>query len=107
MRTSLPALIAAALTLAPAAARSADEEPGAPQPGVFPALASPAGDDAPAQPPPAPPAETPPPQQPAPQVSSSIPPGQWVYTQQYGWIWMPYGDAYTYAPADGYGQPYM
>jgi hypothetical protein len=24
--------------------------------------------------------------------------GQWVYTQQYGWVWMPYGSQYTYAP---------
>jgi hypothetical protein len=24
--------------------------------------------------------------------------GQWVYTQQYGWIWMPYGNQYVYAP---------
>lgn len=27
--------------------------------------------------------------------------GQWVYTVQYGWVWMPYGDAYTYVPAGG------
>ncbi len=33
------------------------------------------------------------------------PPGQWVYTQQYGWIWMPYGDAYSYVPPDA-GEPY-
>lgn len=33
--------------------------------------------------------------------------GQWVYTEQYGWIWMPYSDAYTSVPADGYGQPYQ
>jgi hypothetical protein len=35
------------------------------------------------------------------------PPGQWVYTQQYGWLWMPYGDDYTYVPPDGYGEPYL
>jgi hypothetical protein len=29
-----------------------------------------------------------------------------VYTQQYGWIWMPYADAYTSVPAGGYGAPY-
>src|SRR5215471_14737445 len=23
--------------------------------------------------------------------------GQWVYTDQYGWIWIPYGDQYAYA----------
>jgi hypothetical protein len=22
-------------------------------------------------------------------------PGQWVYTDQYGWVWMPYGNQYT------------
>ena len=32
--------------------------------------------------------------------------GQWVYTQQYGWVWMPYGDAYSYVPPDGEGEPY-
>ncbi len=34
-------------------------------------------------------------------------PGQWVYTDQYGWIYMPYGSGYTYAPADGGGEPSM
>jgi hypothetical protein len=33
--------------------------------------------------------------------------GQWVYTQQFGWVWMAYGDAYTYAPPGGDGQPYQ
>jgi hypothetical protein len=28
------------------------------------------------------------------------PAGQWVYTNQYGWLWMPYGQGYTYVPAD-------
>jgi hypothetical protein len=36
-----------------------------------------------------------------------VPPGQWVYTSQYGWVWMPYGDAYTYVPPDGAGEPSM
>jgi len=36
----------------------------------------------------------------------SVPPGQWVYTDQYGWVWMPYADSYTYVPQDGDGQPY-
>jgi len=44
---------------------------------------------APAQPPP------PPGQIPAPPAAGAEVPGQWVYTQQYGWIWMPYGDTYT------------
>ena len=32
--------------------------------------------------------------------------GQWVYTAQYGWVFMPYGDGYTTA-VDGYADPYM
>jgi len=49
---------------------------------------------------------TPPSQAPTPYVQQSPAPapasaGQWVYTSQYGWIWMPYGDAYTYLPAGG------
>jgi hypothetical protein len=27
--------------------------------------------------------------------------GQWVYTQQYGWVYMPYGDQYVYTPSGG------
>jgi len=38
---------------------------------------------------------------------AGVPPGQWVWTAQYGWTWMPYADPYTYVPADGYGAPYM
>src|SRR4029077_1075561 len=70
---------------------------------------------APAEAPPAPPAQVPaPPQQPiesaspqatqpAPEMAQPAPTataqGQWVYTQQYGWVWMPYGSQYTYTPA--------
>ncbi|HVO18748.1 MAG TPA: hypothetical protein VMU15_05800 [Anaeromyxobacter sp.] len=32
--------------------------------------------------------------------------GQWIYTQQYGWVWSPYGDAYSYVPPGGEGEPY-
>jgi hypothetical protein len=28
------------------------------------------------------------------------PAGQWVYTSQYGWLWMPYEQGYTYVNAD-------
>jgi hypothetical protein len=38
--------------------------------------------------------------------TAPAPAGQWVYTQQYGWIWMPYGPAYTYVPPGGYDYPY-
>ncbi|ABS27834.1 hypothetical protein Anae109_3654 [Anaeromyxobacter sp. Fw109-5] len=69
----------------------------------------------PASPPAAPPEELPPPapsQVPEPPSSeppstSSVPEGQWVYTQQYGWIWMPYADDFIYVPPAGYGAPYM
>ena len=60
--------------------------------------------------PPPPDTAAPPPDTAAPRSASperSAPPGQWVYTQQYGWIWMPYADAYTYLPPEGYGEPYM
>jgi hypothetical protein len=30
----------------------------------------------------------------------SVPPGQWVYTAQYGWLWMPYGAEYTQVVPD-------
>ncbi len=63
---------------------------------------------APAETPPPPPSARPPPPPAEGQAQAPRPPpGQWVYTQQYGWVWMPYGDAYTYAPPDGYGEPYM
>lgn len=65
-----------------------------------PSTAQPAG-----PPPTSPPATTPPPP-PAQVRRPSIPDGQWVYTQQYGWIWMPYSDRYAYVPTDGYGEPY-
>jgi hypothetical protein len=42
-------------------------------------------------------------QQPAPAVAVPAPqppPGQWVYTAQYGWLWMPYGQPYTYVVPD-------
>ena len=63
---------------------------------------------APAEPPPPPPGEDPAlstGQMQAP-AQQATPAGQWVYTQQYGWVWMPYGSAYTYLPSDG-GAPAM
>ena len=46
------------------------------------------------------------PQQPSLQQATP-PPGQWVYTEQYGWVYMPYGDAYAYAPESETADPYM
>ncbi len=53
--------------------------------------------------PPPPPTEAPVPPSNDTQASTQevAPTGQWVYTDQYGWIWMPYGDAYSYVPPSG------
>jgi hypothetical protein len=123
MRTSYfaaLAALAALLVAAPQRARPAEnvsaalEQATPPAPDAVPQPETSPGDQAvppsspPAQPPPAPESATPPPP-PAQQAQprAAAPAGQWVYTQQYGWVWMPYGDAYTYAPSDGYGQPYQ
>ncbi|HQR29455.1 MAG TPA: hypothetical protein PLL32_03530, partial [Anaeromyxobacteraceae bacterium] len=34
-------------------------------------------------------------------VQQGTPAGQWVFTSQYGWVWMPYGTSFTYLPASG------
>jgi hypothetical protein len=99
--------LSVAVLLAPALARAQDAWTDEPSPSAAP-------QPPPGEMPPAPPAELPPaPQgdaQPQPQASApapaAVPPGQWVYTQQYGWIWMPYADGYTHVPANGYGEPY-
>ena len=33
--------------------------------------------------------------------------GQWVYTSQYGWVWMPYGSGYTVATAGDEPEMYL
>ncbi len=58
----------------------------------------------PTEPPPPPPTTLPkPPSEQPPGVHQQKPAadGQWVYTTQYGWVWMPYGDRYTHLPPDG------
>ena len=61
--------------------------------------------------PPPPPAATPPaaqPIEPPPPGAITAPPpspsasvgGEWVYTTQYGWIWMPYDQQYTHVLGD-------
>lgn len=73
------------------------------QPSVQPA--GPAPDQLPPTPPdnPAPPSyqgEVPP-APPAPTAAQVDPgSGQWVYTSQYGWVWMPYAQNYTYVTPD-------
>ncbi|BDG07874.1 hypothetical protein [Anaeromyxobacter paludicola] len=39
-------------------------------------------------------------------AENGTPPGQWTYTRQYGWVWLPYADEYTWVPPDGEGSPY-
>jgi hypothetical protein len=61
--------------------------------------------------PPAPPEQLPPPpaaqQQQVPAVvSSGSASGQWIYTSQYGWVWMPYGQQYVYEGVVGDASPY-
>jgi outer membrane lipoprotein SlyB len=68
-----------------------------------------------AQPPTAQPREAPPPPPaaPAPPTAQSqtqqpaTPAGQWSFTQQYGWVWMPYGVEYAFTPDYDNGEPYM
>lgn len=43
-------------------------------------------------------AVTPPPPPPG-SSNPAAPDGQWVYTEQYGWLWLPYDAQYTWAPA--------
>jgi hypothetical protein len=41
-------------------------------------------------------------------VQAQPPPaGQWIYTRQYGWVWMPYGDQYVRAGADSTAYSYV
>ena len=89
-------LVAVALAAAPLCARSMDDDPTATPPAAEPApTAAPPALPADV---PAPPAET--------TAQAATPTGQWVYTSQYGWVWMPYGDAYDYVPPNGEGEPY-
>ncbi|HJX52639.1 MAG TPA: hypothetical protein VJ801_07740, partial [Polyangia bacterium] len=65
---------------------------------------------APPQQPPAPPVQDqaqaqPQIQQPAPAAQAASG-GQWVYTGEYGWIWMPYGNQYTYEGSASDEYPY-
>lgn len=101
MRRICLALLVAA---APALGLAQPADPGAPPPAPPPPPDAPAGAPPAAQPaapeplqPPPPPAQVTAP--PAPQPAAG-PPGQWVYTSQYGWLWMPYGREYTYVPGD-------
>jgi outer membrane lipoprotein SlyB len=58
-------------------------------------------------PPPPPAASTEPPGPGSQAAPVEVPPGQWVFTRQYGWVWMPYGDSYMFTPDYENGDPYM
>ena len=49
---------------------------------------------------PPPPAVNPPPQPQQQAPSQTLPTGQWIYTQQYGWVYAPYDQNYTYVDPD-------
>ena len=103
-------LLVTALVLASVEARASDSEATTSSTPPDAAVVSPPSVAAPREAPPTPPDPVPPPpsEQPSPGAHpNAAPPGGWVYTQQYGWVWMPYGDAYWYVPPNGYGQPYQ
>lgn len=101
----LVGVLAGVLALTPGIGKAQDVEvqsssgPGAQPP-------SPAPDRVP----PPPPAQVSPPSQAqvqvVPQVTQPAARGQWVYTAQYGWVWMPYGSQYTYTPTQPGASPY-
>ena len=79
--------------------------PQPPSPGVAPPPSEPEPSEAPPPPAeqftPAPaPQESSPPVAPPSGPSRVVPDGQWVYTNQYGWVWMPHAKQYTYIPGD-------
>ncbi|MFN8010016.1 MAG: hypothetical protein U0P81_01295 [Holophagaceae bacterium] len=91
-----PLLLVAALLAAPVVAQDAPPPPEQTAPPT----------PAPKDPPPPPPRE-----RPAPPATSSDRDrdrdgGQWVYTEQHGWVWMPYGEDCIHESDDG-GPPHM
>jgi len=107
MRTFLHAVIAAAaLVGAPATAHPGDDtvarQPQSAAPTPSPEAAPPAEGPAPTSTGrpalPAAPARSAAPQPPPPQPPS----GAWVWSDQYGWVWLPYGEGYTRGGPTGY-----
>jgi hypothetical protein len=106
------AALAGVLSLGPGYVSAQDVGSPAPsEPANTPTEAAQPPTPAPNRTPPPPPARIVPPTQaqvqtvPAP-AARTAPGGQWVYTQQYGWVWMPYGSQYTYTPTDTGTSPY-
>jgi hypothetical protein len=86
--------LALLLTISPvfvlAQAGDHDAPPPPPPPEGEPAQGQPPAEAAPSEAPPPPPT----------QAAPAPPRGQWVSTEQYGWVWIPYGRQYTYIPGD-------
>jgi hypothetical protein len=105
MRTFL----ASVLVLAPLLAWAGEEPSSNPQVDVSAVQSVEPSSPPPTEAVPPPPSEIPAPpsdQSGAVNEQGAAPAGQWVYTQQYGWLWMPYGSNYTYVPPNG-GTPDM
>jgi len=102
---SLRRALALSTALALAAGSARGEVPELPADESLPSPQPPS--PAPPAPPPPPPAELPPPPPAAPDAApegeAEAPPGEWVYTDQYEWVWMPYGRDYAFVPKDGVG----
>jgi hypothetical protein len=107
-KTNRPGALAALLTVLLSATASAQETPPTPAPEAPPPPIS-SGQVQTPQPQAAPPAENAPETAnlPPPATAGTSPTGQWVYTSQYGWVYMPYGSSYTYAPTVAGGDPYQ
>jgi hypothetical protein len=117
-RPGLTALISCSL-LGSSVARAQDEPAAgdvAAMPGTPAEIAQPPT-AAPEQAPPEPPAQPPAlpaqaqvqpaqPQDGAPSAAQPVNAGQWVYTSEYGWVWMPYGAQYTYEGTQSDSTPY-
>jgi hypothetical protein len=91
--------VVAALLLTPLLALAADPPPTQATPPMPPPSSVPPLPGTPPAPPPEQEAAAP-----APGVAvttQSSGQGQWVFTDQYGWIWMPYGQSFTYLPTTG------
>ncbi len=106
MRKALCALVVAG-AVGSGTAFAADAQVGAPPEATSPADSSDAvqpSQPAPNYQPPPPTASAPSPPASSPQASSvapATPEGQWVSTAQYGWVFMPYAQQYTYVPVQG------
>jgi hypothetical protein len=76
------------------------QAPANPPPDAPPEAAPPPPDGPPPEAPPPPPQAMPaPPSAPTP-APVAAPAGKWVFTRQYGWLWIPYDRQFVYVPPD-------